>query len=139
MNELEHAGETKLIDALRAVGLKAHHMDTTIDGFPDVVIFGEKVVMVEMKKPFKPSAKIKDVMQPTQPVFMHDAYIHGYKDIYLCAYRGNDSYDLYSTEGILIHSMANQSLSRLMSLLKGVGVRQLAIFLLAKTKLIGGQ
>jgi len=130
MNHEEHQGETAIIEALRAIGLKAHHMDTTVDGFPDILVMGPRVVMLEMKKHFKRSEMLRNIMEPTQPVFMHDAQIHGYTNIYLCICRPSKLYDLYSTNGILLQSMNDQTLASLNGIIHSATAKDVADFCL---------
>jgi len=134
MNRMEHRGEIALIEALRSRGLKAHHMDTALDGMPDILVMGERVLMIEMKRNFKRSELIRTVMEPTQPVFMHDAHAHGYHGIYLCVYKDGKGYDLYRTEGILIKSMAGERLSDLVRVVAGAHVHDIAEFCMEKCK-----
>lgn len=110
---LEREAEQEIIEALRNRDLYAVHMNTTIDGFPDILVAGERIVLIEMK--FDRSSgkvKLKDIMQSSQPVFARTMFTVGYDDMYLCAYNG-ESYTLYSVEDLLLNTMNDKCLSSL--------------------------
>jgi hypothetical protein len=132
MNHEEHQGEKAIIEALRGVGLKAHHMDTNVDGFPDIIVMGRRIVMIEMKKHFKRSTLLRNIMEPSQPVFMHDAQIHGYMNIYLCVCKPSKLYDLYNTSGILLQSIGDKPLSALNETMHSADAMDIASFCLFK-------
>lgn len=113
----EHEAEVKLIAALDALGLEAKHMDTTVDGFPDTIILGPRIILVEMKYVESFYEKIYSVTQPTQPVFMHRTRSRGLKDIYICAVSsGGAEWKIFSPENILELSMIGATMDELKTL-----------------------
>ena len=111
MEKLEKPGELDLIKALREESVHAIHMDCTTDGFPDVVVFGRKIILIEMKA-HRETEKIFSAMEPSQSVFIDAISRSGYKDTILCIYSGG-LYTMYSTKGILRGSMAGRPISSL--------------------------
>jgi len=110
---LEREAEQEILDALRKLDLYAVHMNTTIDGFPDILVAGNRIILVEMK--FDRSGgrvKLKDIMQASQPVFARAMLSAGFDDIYLCAYNG-ESYTLYLVAELLLNTMNDKCLSSL--------------------------
>jgi len=69
--ESERQAEIALITSLRYRNLLAWHMNTTIDGFPDVIVVGKRIALVEVKcRKRKASVTLDKIMEPSQPVFM---------------------------------------------------------------------
>lgn len=97
--DAEKIAENKLIAQLERLGLKADHVETGVDGFPDIFVSGEQVALVEMKA-CRIYDFLKDVMESSQPVFMYNVQRSGNKRVYLCVWDGEKFY-LYGTHAIL--------------------------------------
>ena len=130
----EKEAEKEILESLRDAGLMAFHMDTTINGFPDILAMGSGVALVEMKcHDYSGDKSLNDIMEPSQPVFMDNAARHGFSRTYLCVFDGK-SYSLYGTFHILASTMAGRSLGDLVALLVGAGPEDVARFIMEEIK-----
>lgn len=110
---LEREAEADIISSLTYNGLSAFHMDSTVDGFCDTIVFGGRVVLIEHKFSRRGlTDKLCNIMEPTQPVFLERIQRSGYKDAILCVFDG-ESYSLYDVDDILHLSMVGGSLKDL--------------------------
>lgn len=108
--QLEKDAEREILKALHDAGLMAFHMDTAIDGFPDIMVIGGYVALIEMKYDRSGGhVKLSDIMESSQPVFMENAERVGFRSIFLCVFDG-ESYTVYDTGKILYASMAGHKL-----------------------------
>ena len=111
--QLEKDAEREILNSLHKAGLVAFHMDTTIDGFPDILVMGGYVALIEMKYDRSGGRiKLSELMESSQPVFMHDCIMAGFYAIHLCVFDG-ESYTIYDTANILNASMAGHTLGSL--------------------------
>ena len=111
--EIEKQAERELIVEMQVLGLDAEHYDTNIDGFPDIMAMGRRAVFIEVKfDRNKKGSLIQDIMEPTQPVWMHRAEQVGFQNVFLCVFNG-ESYNLYETKDILRKSLAGLRISHL--------------------------
>jgi len=90
--------ERKLIDAINRTSLWCFHVDCTTDGFPDIIVFGKRAVLLEVK-----DCSIQDAivtrMEPTQLVFMFKLKRAEYLDCYVVIHdKMMESYFLYKIE-----------------------------------------
>jgi len=108
VDRTERHGELGLIRALAKTGLHAAHIDCTIDGFPDLIVFGKRILLIEMKA-CKASEKISMVMESSQSVFINMIGASGFRDTILCVYDAG-LYTMYSTSFILRESMENMKI-----------------------------
>jgi len=104
----ERHGELELIRALARIGLYAAHIDCTIDGFPDLIVFGKRILLIEMKA-CKASEKISRAMESSQSVFINTIGASGFRDTILCVYDAG-LYTMYSTSFILRESMEDMKI-----------------------------
>jgi len=126
---IEKEAEHEILEALKAERLSAFHVDSTIDGFPDIIVLGPRVCLVEMKFcRSHESRKLSSIMESSQPVFMETARKSGFNNMYLCVATGED-YTLYDTGRILYNSMAGMSLDSLPAILSKATPKQVALFM----------
>lgn len=127
MDDLERKAEDALAKSMRSIGLSAWHMNTTIDGFPDMLVSGSRIALIEMKYDrWGGRGLIKNIMEPTQPVFIQGIRDSGFMDIYVCAYNGR-AYTVYDTSHILALSINNSELIAMKSLAIGCA-KEIAVF-----------
>ena len=132
-NEIEADAERELIHYFRRSGLRAYHIDiANIPGFHDVMAIGKNICLTEVKfhRPGK-SAKLKDLMEPSQPVFMESIQDAGFERTFLCVFDGED-YNLYKTSDILMHSMDGDSYYDLHPIAQSVGPDAIANIIRSK-------
>lgn len=112
VNHLEKCGERMIQNELEKLGMYVRHIDCNIDGFPDLVVIGPEVVLVEMKY-MEGDRKISSVFESSQPVFYHDVQETGFFRILLCLYDG-DLFYVGVLRDVLRKSMAGRRMSDLM-------------------------
>jgi len=130
----EREAEADLIREFKALGAWAAHMDTTVDGFPDILVLGRKTLMIEMKYVNTKNPRIWEIMEPTQPVFMHNVRNKGMDEIYLCI-ASEDNFKVFSTDGILELSMTGAKIDELALMLCTSSAHEVALFLLERPEL----
>lgn len=119
MMKLEREAEDVLASEMKAIGLSVFHMNTTVDGFPDLFVAGDKAILIEMKYDrLVGKEPLSQLLESSQPVFMHNLAKSRFFGIYLCAYNGR-IYSVYSTIGILPSSMSGKLLCDLPVLYSG--------------------
>lgn len=107
----EAAAERRLIKEIERLGCKAYHLDTGVDGWPDMTVVGKRIVFIEMKA-HKESELLSSVMEPTQPVRIRELVLAGYDYIYVCNFDG-EKYILHTVLGILEKTLAGERLESL--------------------------
>lgn len=97
---IEKEAERVLIAEINKSGYYAAHVDCTIDGFPDIVMFGRfGSRLIEMK--YGPvSTSLGKAFEPTQPVHQKRLENAGYYEFYTCLWDGR-MYRLYDFKGLL--------------------------------------
>jgi len=113
----ERDAERALVKAFNDAGLMALHMNTTIDGFPDILVAGRKIALVEMKYE-SGNPRITSIMETSQPAFMERLHASGFHNAYLCVYDG-ECYWLYDTSGILFKCIHGDRIGTLGMLYSG--------------------
>lgn len=129
--ENEHEAERELKNELEKLDLLAYHMDTNVDGYPDLTVIGRSIVLVEMKHDKSPAKEktLHQLMETSQPVCIHEMQQVGYNKVLLCIYR-KGAFNLYHTDGILRHVMACRS-ARSLKLICSGDAREVATAILA--------
>lgn len=118
--ETEHEAEKALQHELENLDLLAYHMDTTVDGYPDLTVIGRSIVLVEMKIDKAPAKEktLHQLMEASQPVILYQMQQAGFSKALLCIYR-KGQYNLYHTDGILPAVMACRSAKSLKLICSG--------------------
>lgn len=134
MSKAHHAieadAERELITEMRAEGLLTFHIDVAnIPGFHDILAIGRLASLVEVKfhRPGQ-SAKLQDIMEPSQPVFMSALEDRCFDNSFLCVFDG-EHYSLYKTDGMLSHSMDGHSYHELYPVLQCVVAKTIAQYI----------
>lgn len=107
----EAAAERRLIKEIEKTGCKAYHLDTGVEGWPDMIAVGKRIVLVEMKA-HKESELLSSVMEPTQPVRIREIVLAGYDYVYVCNFDGR-KYILHTVLGILEKTLSGERLESL--------------------------
>jgi hypothetical protein len=127
--QLEKDAEHEILIALHKVGLMAFHVDATIDGFPDIMVIGGRISLVEVKYDrTRGRVKLSELMEASQPVFMENARDSGFNSMFLCVFDG-EAYSVYDTGRILYASMAGYPLGTLPLVVTNDGPGSVADFL----------
>jgi len=125
--KVEKDGERALISALEKLGFYVKHIDCNIDGFPDLIVIGESVALVEMKYIEAGSnPKVREFMEPSQPVFLNSLSRAGFCESFLCIYDGK-MFSVYSTEGLLSKCLDEGRLNEMLPLRRDLSARETAI------------
>lgn len=109
----EKDAENSIIAALVKAGAYARHVDISIDGFFDIIVVKGEIALVEMKYDQRgPDAPLREVMEPTQPVFARTFSIHGYRRLLICLYDG-EIFWLYHGSNSIFGMMNNSPIGSL--------------------------
>lgn len=113
MGKQEKIGEKKLIKGLNKEGFKAHHIDASVDGFPDVFAAKHnKILLIEVKDA-DIYELVRNVFEPTQPVFAFEMNSVGYKQMYAAIYNSKAGNWCLFVMSTLLQSFINDNNLRL--------------------------
>ena len=119
---VEKTVENELLLDLESFGIEARHAIIDWPGFPDIIAIGKRIVLIEMKYDRKKEGSlIYEIMESSQPVFIHNVKKAGFDHIFICVYHMGKFY-LYSPNDILMASMKDLRINQLPCILAGNGI-----------------
>ena len=119
---VEKTVENELLLDLESFGIEARHAIIDWPGFPDIIAIGKRIVLIEMKYDRKKEGSlIYEIMESSQPVFIHNVKKAGFDHIFICVYHMGKFY-LYSPNDILMASMKDLKINQLPCVMKGSSI-----------------